>query len=200
MATAATPGTVSTGGAFLPGAPAFAGIGNLPGAVQWSDQLPTGTFAGFGTDPGFSAGGDLFPDPSANFFNTLGSNTTSVSSASGALGLDPNALTAGTNGGGSGSGELGPIVNTTDLPDVSVSANPPDPTATTQIPGASGNPITQGSTAASAALGQIGAFAGNWFVRVGVIVLGLVLIAAAAWNLSKGKTNSAKPRLMPVPV
>lgn len=73
--------------------------------------------------------------------------------------------------GGTGSSGAGPGLD----------PNPNDPTAPAVIPGQSGNPITQGSQA----LGQIGAFAGNWVVRGGIVVLGIVLIGAAAFHLAQ---------------
>jgi hypothetical protein len=50
-----------------------------------------------------------------------------------------------------------------------------------QAPAGQGNPVTN----PAGTLPQIGAFAGNWFVRIGVIGLGVVLIAAAAFHLAK---------------
>jgi hypothetical protein len=81
-----------------------------------------------------------------------------TSTPGGGIGLDPNAL-----------------------------ANPSaatDPTTGAVIPGASGNPITQ----AAGGLGAIGTWFANWFVRGGVVILGLVLLAAAAFELSKQRT------------
>jgi hypothetical protein len=77
-----------------------------------------------------------------------------------------------------GSGYLPPGLDPNALANPSTAT---DPTATTIIPGTSGNPVTQ----ATDALQQIGTFTGNWFVRGGVIVLGVVLIAAAAFHLAK---------------
>jgi hypothetical protein len=72
------------------------------------------------------------------------------------------------------------------LPDVSTETTPPfRSTSGTPSPGTvptTGG--TGGGTLTGGALTQIGAFAGNWVVRGGVIVVGIVLIAAAAWSLS----------------
>lgn len=73
------------------------------------------------------------------------------------------------------------ISSTGGTADPNALVNPNDPTATTVIPGQSGNPITQGSQA----LSQIGQFTGNWIVRGGIVVLGIVLIGAAAFHLAQ---------------
>jgi hypothetical protein len=156
-----------TGAAFQPGS--IPGVGGLPqGPIQWSDQTFSDPAAAtLGAPQQFTGGYDGFDAAG----NPVIAGNSPVSSGGGASitlpdvnvsantygGLDPNAL-----------------------------ANPSgDPTAPAIIPGASGNPITQAQTAASNALTQIGQFTGNWIVRGGVIVVGIVLIAAAAWSLSK---------------
>lgn len=49
-------------------------------------------------------------------------------------------------------------------------------------------PTTGGS---GGGLAAIGGFAGNWFVRIALIALGIVLVAAAAWELTKERTQNA---------
>ena len=148
-------------------------------AQQFADAISNGTLPQYG-----NVG-------NATFFQTTGSNTTL-----GSVGYDigGNAFSdqwgAPSSGfqppqyGASGGNGNGSATSSGIGLDPNALANPSavtDPTTGAVIPGASGNPITQ----ASAALSQIGAFGANWIVRGAVIAGGIILIAAAAFALSK---------------
>jgi hypothetical protein len=130
---------------------------------------------------------------------TFGSNPYDITgSPTGFDGFDAagNPVIAGNSPASAGGGASITGVTTPgfDLPDVSVSAAaatqpylPPDaPQGGSEYGGLTPSQVTGAPAVAAAnnALGQIGAFAGNWVVRGGVIVVGIVLIAAAAWSLS----------------
>lgn len=172
-------------------------------AQQFADAIENGTLGQYGTTGNalyFQTAGSattLGSNPNAvniggnNYSDEWGSPSSSFVAPSyggGAAGSDgnPNTFT-GSNGnldvggggdigtpgyGGSYGGGLDPGA---------LSGTGPDPTAPAIIPGTSNNPVTQ----AQQALPAIGAFVGNWAVRLGLIAVGIVLIGAAAVNLAK---------------
>jgi hypothetical protein len=188
-------GTTSSGGFIQPGAPAFAGIGNLPGSVVFSDSLPSTTF-----DPSHPFATPLYGgnvtgvDPSAGFLENLGGPTASPLGGTTITGVttpgfdlpevdvSSPVVTGGAGSGGSAPG-AGSGTLPGDIPQQGGDYGGLNPDAVTGAPAVAG---------ANNALAAVASWLTDKGLRFGLIALGILLVLVAAWGFVKGDVDTTK--------